>query len=102
MDIQELLGLTIKNKASDLHLVYGLPPTFRIDGALRHLSTAVALKAYDIEEMVYSLLTPEQKELLLANKELDFSFGFNGKGDQELGRFRINAYFQKAYRSTFS
>ena len=95
MDIQELLPLTIKNKASDLHLLVGLPPTFRIDGSLRYLTTYPALKGEDIETMLYSLITPEQKELLLTNKELDFSFGFKGKTAQEVGRFRINAYFQK-------
>jgi len=95
MEIQELLTLTIKNKASDLHLMVGLPPTFRIDGALRYLTTYPALKAVDMESMIFSLLTPEQKELLLTNKELDFSFGYKGKTPQELGRFRINAYFEK-------
>jgi len=95
MEIQELLSLTIKNKASDLHLMVGLPPTFRIDGALRYLTTYPALKTTDMETMIFSLLTPEQKELLLTNKELDFSFGFRGKGSTEVGRFRINAYFEK-------
>jgi twitching motility protein PilT len=95
MDIQELLSLTIKNKASDLHLLVGLPPTFRIDGALRYLTTYPALKGEDLETMIFSLLTPEQKEMLLSNKELDFSFGFKGKTPAETGRFRINAYFQK-------
>lgn len=99
MDIQELLPLTIKNKASDLHLLVGLPPTFRIDGSLRYLTTYPALKGEDIESMLYSLLTPEQKELLLTNKELDFSFGFNGKTPQESGRFRVNAYYQRGYLS---
>lgn len=95
MEIQELLTLTIKNKASDLHLMVGLPPTFRIDGALRYLTTYPALKSDDLEMMIFSLLTPEQKELLLTNKELDFSFGYKGRSAQDTGRFRINAYFEK-------
>jgi len=95
MDIQELFSLTIKNRASDLHLMVGIPPTFRIDGQLRFLTTYPALKAVDLETMIFSLLTPEQKELLLTNKELDFSFGFHGKTPAEVGRFRINAFFEK-------
>lgn len=95
MDIQELLTLTIKNKASDLHLMVGLPPTFRIDGGLRYLTTYPALRATDLETMIFSLLTPEQKELLLTNKELDFSIGYKGKSTADTGRFRVNAYFQK-------
>jgi len=73
----------------------GLPPTFRIDGALRYLTTYPALKSTDLETMIFSLLTPEQKELLLTNKELDFSFGYKGKTAQDGGRFRINAFFEK-------
>ena len=99
MDIKELLFLTIKNRASDLHLLVGLPPTFRIDGVLRPLGTSPALRPEDMEQMVYALLTPEQKELLIANKELDFSFGIGQNIAQEDGRFRINAYFQKGYLS---
>ncbi len=99
MQIQELLSLTIKNKASDLHLVVGLQPSLRIDGTLRPLTTYAPLQPADIETMLFSLLTPEQKELLLANKELDFSFGYGQATSIEQGRFRINAYFQKGYLS---
>ncbi len=95
MNIQELLALTIKNKASDLHLLEGVVPTFRIDGALRYLTTHPVLTAPDIEEMVFSLLTPEQKELFLTNKELDFSFSYPEKAEEALGRFRANVYFQR-------
>ena len=98
MEIRELLALTVKNRASDLHLLVGIAPTLRIDGLLRPLSTYPALRPEDMEQMVYSLLTPEQKELLIANKELDFSVGFGNAGSEE-GRFRINAYFQKGYLS---
>jgi len=99
MDIKELLSLTIRNRASDLHLLVGIPPTFRIDGSLRPLSTHAALTSEDVETMVYALLTPEQKELLIANKELDFSIGFGETSNGEQGRFRVNAYFQKGYMS---
>ncbi len=95
MEIRELLELTVKNRASDLHLLVGIPPSFRIDGILRPLATSSALSPEDVETMVYAILTPEQKELLLANKELDFSIGFGQDGSSDAGRFRINAYFQK-------
>ncbi|HSW47768.1 MAG TPA: PilT/PilU family type 4a pilus ATPase [Candidatus Saccharimonadales bacterium] len=95
MEIKELLSLTVKNKASDLHLMVGIAPTFRIDGILRTLTTSAVLKETEIETMVYSLLTPEQKELFLTNKELDFSFSFSEVPEVELGRFRVNVYFQR-------
>lgn len=95
MNIQELLDLTVKNKASDLHLLTAIPPAIRVDGVLQYLSSYPALKDEDVQAMIFTILTPEQKELLLANKELDFSFGFGGGAYGDLGRFRINAYFQR-------
>lgn len=95
--IHALLDLVVSNNASDLHLVAGISPTIRIDGTLRPITTHKALEGSDIESMVYSLLTPEQKELLIANKELDFSFGFGQGTYGDKGRFRINAYFQRGY-----
>lgn len=99
MNIQELFNATIREKASDLHLLAGIPPTLRVDGALRYLSGSVPLKPEEIEEMVFSLLSPAQKELLIANKELDFSFGVGGGTYGDLGRFRTNLYYQRRYLS---
>ncbi len=99
MDIKELLNLTIKNKASDLHLLVGIPPTVRIDGVLNHLSNYSALSNEAIETMIFSILSSHQKELLLANKELDFSFGFGTDSRGSEGRFRVNIYFQRGYLS---
>ena len=99
MDIKELLNLTIKNKASDLHLLVGIPPTVRIDGVLNHLFNYGALSNEAIETMIFSILNPHQKELLLANKELDFSFGFSKDAAGSEGRFRVNIYYQRGYIS---
>lgn len=99
MDIQELLHLTIKHNASDLHLLVGIPPTVRVDGSLRYLPSQPVVTAEEMETMIFSLLTAEQKELLLANKEIDFSFGFGGGTYGNLGRFRANIYYQRRYLS---
>ncbi|MEK9176348.1 MAG: type IV pilus twitching motility protein PilT [Patescibacteria group bacterium] len=99
MDIAELLDLTIKNKASDLHLLVGIPPSIRIDGVLDSLSNYPVITGDVIEKMIFSLLKPDQRELLLANKELDFSFGFGGGPYGNAGRFRANIYFQRGYLS---
>lgn len=99
MEIQELLNVTIKNKASDLHLLAGIVPTIRIDGSLVFLPNYTKVSKEDAERMIFSILTPSQKELLLANKELDFSFGFGGGTYGNLGRFRVNLYFQRGILS---
>lgn len=95
MDIQALLGLTIKNNASDLHLLAGIPPSLRIDGSLSYIPNYQAFTHEQIESMLFSIVTPEQRELLVANKELDFSVGFGGGEHGNLGRFRVNAYYQR-------
>lgn len=99
MNISELLNLTIKNKASDLHLLAGIPPSIRVDGNLFPVSSYAPLSPENIEEMVFSLLKPDQKEHLMANKEFDFSFGFGGGTYGNLGRFRTNLYFQRGILS---
>ncbi|KKS03952.1 type IV pili twitching motility protein PilT [Candidatus Curtissbacteria bacterium RIFCSPLOWO2_02_41_11] len=91
MSIQEYLEIVVKKEASDLHLVTGMPPMVRIDGQLLPV-TGSFLTPEDTESLVFELLSPEQKEMLLVNRELDFSFALG-----EVARFRVNAYFQKGY-----
>ncbi len=99
MDIHELLNLTVKNNASDLHLLAGIPPVIRIDGSLRYLTSYSALSHEMVENLVFSLLNPQQKEYVVNNKELDFSFGFGGGDYGNLGRFRANVYYQRGFLS---
>ncbi len=93
MSIQEYLELVVKKEASDLHLVAGSPPVIRIDGQLMPVSAAI-LTPEDTETLVFELLSADQKEMLLVNKEIDFSFALG-----EIARFRVNTYFQKGYLS---
>ena len=95
MNIQELLAITIKNKASDLHLLVDVPPTLRIDGSLVYISNWQALTKQDLETMIFSIINQDQKTVLLSNKELDFSFTFDDGSNKVLGRFRVNVYYQR-------
>ena len=97
MDIQNLLKLTIENKASDLHLLVGIPPSIRIDGILNSLTNFPVISEEELEKMIFSLLKPDQREILLANKELDFSFGIDKDMNSNEGRFRSNVYYQKGF-----
>lgn len=94
MDIQELLSLSVSRNASDLHLVVSHMPTLRMNGELFPLVTYPLLTAEDIEKMIFSIINPAQKELLLTNKELDFSITFDTQSGTQI-RFRGNAYFQR-------
>lgn len=96
MDIKDLFEKTISNNASDLHLIAASSPIMRIDGKLMMLATTSPLTHKDIEEMVFTILSEPQKEILLNNKSLDFSYGYGGGDYGNKGRFRINLYYQRA------
>lgn len=88
--IEILLEEVIKRKASDLHLQVGLPPMLRIDGALAPIGGAEVLTDEAVEALVFAILDEDQKQILLKDKEFDFSFAFG-----DLGRFRVNAFHER-------
>lgn len=90
IDTKHLLQQAIDLKASDLHLVVGVPPTVRLDGELRSLVDSGILTPELISEGLKQVLTTDQIERLTVNKEIDFSLSFSDKA-----RFRVNAYTQK-------
>ncbi len=88
--IEVLLEEVIKRKASDLHLQAGLPPMLRIDGKLAPLPNADPLSDDVVETLIFALLDEDQKQILLKDKEFDFSFAFG-----DMGRFRVNAFHER-------
>lgn len=88
--IEVLLDEVIKKKASDLHIQVGLPPMLRVDGALIPVTGAEVLNEEAIEALIFAILDEDQKQILLKDKEFDFSFAFG-----DLGRFRVNAFHER-------
>ncbi len=88
--IELLLEEVIKKKASDLHLQVGLPPMLRIDGSLIAVPSTEALSEEAAESLIFAILDEDQKQILLKDKEFDFSFAFG-----DLGRFRVNAFHER-------
>ena len=88
--IEILLEEVLRQKASDLHLQVGLPPMLRVDGALKPVSGVDALTEETVETLVFAILDDDQKQILLKDKEFDFSFAFG-----DLGRFRVNAFHER-------
>lgn len=88
--IEVLLDEVIKKKASDLHVQVGLPPMLRIDGALMPVTGADPLDEEAVEQLIFSILDEDQKQILIKDKEFDFSFAFG-----DLGRFRVNAFHER-------
>jgi len=88
--VEILLEEVVKKKASDLHLQVGLAPTLRIDGSLTAVSGTDVMTEETVEALVFALLDDDQKQILLKDKEFDFSFAFG-----DLGRFRVNAFHER-------
>jgi twitching motility protein PilT len=88
--IEVLLEEVVRRKASDLHLQVGLPPMLRIDGSLVPVAGFNPLDEAGIETLVFAILDQDQRQILLKDKEFDFSFAFG-----TLGRFRVNAFHER-------
>jgi twitching motility protein PilT len=89
MDMAEILKQVIDQDASDLHLAVGVPPMVRVDGHLLGMDYPV-LSPIEARELIYSILTQDQRQKLETDWEVDFSYSLFGQG-----RFRVNAYFQR-------
>jgi len=87
--LAELLEITIQEQASDLHLSNGHPPILRLCGRLFPLKKRKNLSSDDTAALARLLMTEEQYQRFLKNREIDFSYNFQNKA-----RFRVNVYFQ--------
>ncbi|MFC1584475.1 type IV pilus twitching motility protein PilT [Fibrobacterota bacterium] len=89
VNIHELLKKLVELEGSDLHLIPGISPIFRVNGKTRTVFDQT-LNAEDCSRLCYSVMSELQQKQFEKKKELDFSFGI-----ASLGRFRANIYFQR-------
>ena len=96
MDVKNLFKIAAEKKASDLHLLVGQPPIIRIDGNLVTVNSVWTgkefyspLSATDLTVVTELLLTKEQRNKLVKEKDLDCSYAVSGV------RFRVNVSYEK-------
>lgn len=89
--IEGYLEIVLQNSASDLHINLGRPPSIRVDAKLIPIEGEADLDQKKAEELVFALLSKEQKEKFIKERELDFSYSYHDKA-----RFRVNVYFQNS------
>jgi len=89
MNLIELLSIGVEKNASDVHLTVGIPPTYRIDGALISLVER-KLTAEDTLYLVKQALNETRMNKLDETGEIDFSYSI-----PSIGRFRVNAFKQR-------
>lgn len=90
MRIEILLEEVVRRRASDLHLQVSLPPMIRIDGSLMPIPGTDVLDDTAVSKLIFAILDDDQRQVLLRDKEFDFSFAFG-----TLGRFRVNAFHER-------
>ena len=96
VEISELLEKLVKDGGSDLHISSNLPPAIRIDGKLKRMDYP-PFSPDDVENLLFPMLSNEQRRRLEQEWELDFSYGIEG-----LSRFRVNFYKDKGnYAAAF-
>ncbi len=96
VEISELLEKLVSQGGSDLHISSNLPPVIRVDGNLKRLDYP-PLSPEDVENLLFPMLSNEQRRRLEQEWELDFSYGIEG-----LSRFRVNFYKDKGnYAAAF-
>ncbi len=90
LNMQDILKYCVQYDASDVHILVGVPPYIRLHGKLMPIPETEVVTPQASRELVTSVLTPEQKELLENERELDFSYSLSTGT-----RFRVNAYYEK-------
>ncbi|MGD8787801.1 MAG: PilT/PilU family type 4a pilus ATPase [Phycisphaerales bacterium] len=87
--LNKFFRVAIKTRASDLHLKVGQPPKLRLFGELKKTTGEVMTKER-LEELVFEILTPVQKEFFLEHGTMDFAHEIGGEH-----RFRTNIFRQR-------
>ena len=87
-EMQQILSLARRSNASDIHIVAGLPPLFRINGEVI-LADSPPLSREDTARMCYGLLNKEQIEVFEKEWMICCSV-FH----ETFGRFRVSIYYQ--------
>ncbi len=86
--LESILADGVAKHASDIHFHAGAALRLRLNGEF--VASSESIESEAVERMVAAALTPEQRQILGRNGELDFCLELPG-----VGRFRANAYRQQ-------
>ena len=89
VSMDRLLQACVTQNGSDIHIVVGRPPTFRIDGQLRSLETKV-LEPDDTIALMKSITPERNQQEIQEEGGTDYGFAFG-----DTGRFRVSVFKQR-------
>lgn len=90
IDINELLAVTVKRGASDLHLKVGAQPMMRVNGKLKPMREVPKLGQEDTAAISAQIMNLRQKKLFKETHECDMAYSLSG-----VSRFRVNVFQQR-------
>lgn len=85
MEIEDLLRICIEQKASDLHLLPGLPPMMRVHGDLMPIREMESLSAEAVKTLIYSTLRSDQQQAFENTLVYELALSYSG-----IGNFRVS------------
>ena len=89
-DVSDILSKMVEARASDVHLTPGSPPVLRVRGRIAPMEEYPELTPQQTRDVVYSILSDDQRKRFENEKALDFAYAIPG-----VARFRVNTYFQR-------
>jgi twitching motility protein PilT len=95
--LDRLLQIAVEHEASDLHLVVGVPPAFRVNGEII-LTDSDVLSEAQVSEIADSLLNEQQKKKFDQDWELCMSWLHPTAGRMRLTLYRRNAHPELSLR----
>jgi twitching motility protein PilT len=89
-ELNKILEVAVKYKASDVHIKAGLLPVVRIHGELRPLKDFSRLTPDAVTQMAYGIMEKKRQQRFQEKSQIDLAYGVPG-----LGRFRVNVFQQR-------
>ncbi|MET0028562.1 MAG: PilT/PilU family type 4a pilus ATPase [Candidatus Thiodiazotropha sp.] len=89
MELNSLLSMMVKNKASDLFITAGREPSIKVNGKI-HSVNKNPLTAQQTKSLAYSIMTDAQQREFDETKECNFAISA-----KRIGRFRVSAFIQR-------
>jgi twitching motility protein PilU len=90
--IGKYLKYMMEKDASDIYFTVGVPPAFRIEGAVNPYKDAAPLTPDDTENIARSIMTERQKKKFEEDMEMNLALY-----SPKYGRFRVNIFRQKSF-----
>jgi twitching motility protein PilU len=89
IDFTSFLKLMAHQKASDLFITAGMPPSMKVHGKISPI-TQNPLTPQQSRDLVLNVMTPQQREEFEKTHECNFAIGVSG-----VGRFRVSCFYQR-------